>query len=236
VGHAAAQDGAPESGKPLDLLEDALGNLGAPPEDAAELSSEDVQAQLEALHEVVRDLQRVLDDKLVAIQQLEDENESLRQALRLRFGSSSGLPPVPIPNRKLIESVLQEPAPPAERRESVGPPSSPEAFTVVSEWGRSPDVAASLPGDVSSLIGMTIAVDPGASVDELTELGRELRENYAHYDNINIEVFDDVAAARKFAESGELDERRRVVSVSRFKHSGRDSVVVYRDGKAARRL
>ena len=233
---AGAQESRPGEGKPLDLLENALGNLDNPPKKSSEPTNEELQAQLDDVREVVGDLQRVLDDKLVAIQQLEDENEKLRQALRLRFNSGgAGLAPVPIPNRDLIESVLKESPAPAERRETVGPPSSPEAFTVVSEWGRSPEVAASLPGEVSSLIGMTIAVDRGSSPDALAQLGEELRANYAHYDNINIEVFDDVGAARQFAEKGEIDARRRVMSVSRFKHSGRDSVVVFRDGKPVTR-
>ncbi len=229
---AMAQEGSTPEGKPLDLLEHALGTLDGKPAPQEAVSNEELQRQLDDVREVVGDLQRVLDEKLVAIQQLEDENESLRQALRLRFGSGGGgLPPVPIPNRELIESVLKESPPVAERKEVIGPASSPEAFTVISEWGRSPEVASSLPGEVSSLIGMTIAVEPGTDPESLHQLGDELRENYAHYDNINIEVFDDVAAARWFAEKGEVDEKRRVMSVSRFKHSGRDNVVVFRNGR-----
>jgi hypothetical protein len=136
----------------------------------------------------------------------------------------------------LIESVLREAPPEPERKETLGPPSAPEAFTVVSEWGRSPEVAASLPGDVSSLIGMTIAVERKTSVDALRLMGAELRQNYAHYDNINIEVFDDIGAARQYADKGELDAPRRVLSVSRFKHSGRDDIVVYQNGQAVPKL
>lgn len=230
--NTGAQQGTPPEGKPLDLLEHALDSLDGKPATHEAVSNEELQRQLDDLREVVGDLQRVIDEKLVAIQQLEDENESLRQALRLRFGSGGGgLPPVPIPNRELIESVLKESPPVAERKEVIGPASSPEAFTVISEWGRSPEVASSLPGEVSSLIGMTIAVEPGTNPESLYQLGEELRENYAHYDNINIEVFDDVAAARRFAEKGEVDEKRRVMSVSRFKHSGRDNILVFRNGR-----
>lgn len=231
-GVAFAQQVPPSEGKPLDLLEHALGNLDTKPAGTEPVSNEELESQLKALREVVGDLQRVLDEKLVGIQQLEDENEKLRQALRLRFGSGGGgLPPVPIPNRELIESIVKEAPSVVERRETIGPPSSPEAFTVVSEWGRSPEVASSLPGEVSSLIGMTIAVERGTDVAALGQMGEELRENYAHYDNINIEVFDDVAAARRFAEKGEIDAQRRVMSVSRFKHSGRDNILVFRDGQ-----
>ena len=229
IGTAPAQEGPPPRDEPLDLLEHALGSLDEPLPEGQEPTDEAIREQLSDLREVVMDLQRVVDEKLVAIQQLEDENEKLRQALRLRF-SSGALPPVPIANRELLESVLKEAAPEPERKETRGPATAPETFTVVSEWGRSPEVAASLPGDVSSLIGLTIAVDRATSVDALSQLGAELRDNYSHYDNINIEVFDDIAAARKFADEGNLNEARRVMSVSRFKHSGRDDVTVYRDG------
>jgi hypothetical protein len=227
---AFAQDG-PTQSEPLDMLEDALGSVENPLPKANEVSNEELLGRLTDLREVVRDMQRILDEKLVAIQQLEDENEKLRQALRLRFGGAGGgLPPVPIANRELIESVLREGPPEPERMETRGAPTAQEAFTVVSEWGRSPEVAASLPGEVSSLIGMTIAVDRQTGPDALQQLGTGLRANYAHYDNINIEVFDDIGAARTYADKGSLDERRRVLSVTRFKHSGRDDVVVYQNG------
>jgi len=228
----SAQPDEPTKERPLDLLENALGNLNSPAPSENASTNDELQNQIDDLREIVKGLQQVLDEKLIAIQQLEDENESLRQALRLRFGGTSGsLPPVPIPNRELIESVLNESAPTPERRETVGPPSDPAAFTVVSEWGRSPEVAASLPGEVSSLIGMTIAVEPGISADALKQLGQELRENYAHYDNINIEVFDDVAAARRFAEKGESENEHRVMRITSFKHSGRNSLEIFRNGK-----
>jgi hypothetical protein len=229
---APAQNPKDEDGKPLDLFEHALGHLDAPEPQSANASNEELRVQLDALREMVVDLQRLLDQKLVAIQQLEDENEKLRQALRLRFSAGKqGLPPVPIANRALIESVLSDAPPEPERIETLGTASAPEAFIVVSEWGRSPEVAASLPGDISSLIGMTLAVDAGTRVEALRQIGDELRENYAHYDNINIEVFDDVAAARRYANEGHLDAGRRVLTVSRFKHSGRDTITVYRAGR-----
>lgn len=231
AGSALAQEGPPKQGKPLDLLEDALGSIENPLPEANEVSNEELLGRLSDLREVVRDMQRILDEKLVAIQQLEDENEKLRQALRLRFGGTDGgLPPVPIANRELIESVLREGPPEPERKETRGAPAAQEAFTVVSEWGRSPEVAASLPGEVSSLIGMTIAVDRQTGPDALRQLGMELRDNYAHYDNINIEVFDDIGAARAYADKGNVNEKRRVLSVTRFKHSGRDDIVVYQNG------
>ena len=130
-----------------------------------------------------------------------------------------------------LESVLREPAPFQERRETAGESSGAETYTVVDEWGRSPEVAKSLPGEVASLIGLAIAVAPDTPKAELKQLGEDLRKNYEAYDNINIEVFDDVEAARGFAHDGKSDPSHRVMSISKFKHSGRDSVVIYRGGR-----
>jgi len=222
----------PSNDQPLDALDSEIGRLGAPASAQKDNSGASDQEALE-LREKIERMNEELVQKTDAIRALEDENEKLRQALRLRFGGGGGLPPVPIPNRDLIESVLREPAPFPERRESAGPAGDAEAYTVVSEWGRSPEVAKSLPGEVASLIGLAIAVAPGTSEAELRRLGEDLRKNYKTYDNINIEVFDDVEAARHFADQGKSDPNHRVMSISKFKHSGRDSVLLYRNGRPA---
>jgi len=232
-GSALAQKADSPPKPPLDELDSAINRLATPDEDAPAAADSDVQRQIDELREQMQRMEEQLTQKSDAIEQLEDENEKLRQALRLRFGGKGdGLPPVPIPNRELIESILREPAPFAERKESANPASPEEEYTVVSEWGRSPQVAASLPGGVASLIGLALAVPQGMPEAELKQLGKDLRENYNAYDNINIEVFDDVAAARQFANEGKTDSARRVMSISKFKHSGRDSLVLYRNGKA----
>lgn len=218
---------------PLDVLDSEIDKLGDPATTPASAQDKEVQKQLDELREKMQRMEEQLTQKTDAIEQLEDENEKLRQALRLRFGGSGdGLPPVPIPNRELIESILKEPAPFAERKETANPASPAEEYTVVSEWGRSPEVAKSLPGNVASLIGLALAVPSGMSETALKQLGQDLRTNYKVYDNINIEVFDDVAAARRFADEGKTDAAHRMMSISKFKHSGRDSMVIYRDGRA----
>jgi hypothetical protein len=215
----------------LDRLDRAMDSLDAPSSQPANArTQEDLMQEIDDLRQTLRELTEVLDDKILALKQLEDENENLRQALRLHYGGQGGLPPVPIPNRDLIESVLEEGEPFVEREESVAAGSVPETYTVVSEWGRSPEVAASLPGDVSSLIGMALAVSPGMTNDQIEALALDLRENYDAYDNINIEVFDDIAAARSYANEGDVDDAHRVLTISRFRHSGRDEKIVYRDG------
>lgn len=218
---------------PLDVLDNEIDRLASPDDEGGSKADAALQQQIDELREKMQRMEEQLTQKSDAIEQLEDENEKLRQALRLRFGGSGdGLPPVPIPNRELIDSILREPAPFAERKETAKPGVPAEEYTVVSEWGRSPQVAASLPGGVASLIGLALAVPPGMSEQALKQLGKDLRENYKAYDNINIEIFDDVAAARVFANEGKTDAAHRVMSISKFKHSGRDSLVLYRDGRA----
>jgi hypothetical protein len=229
---ADAQAGAAGKDRPLDQLESEIGRLGAPGDRAAPASPEALNKQLAETQASLHRMEKDLAEKSAAIQQLEDENEKLRQALRLRFsGGGNGLPPVPIPNRDLIESVLKAPAVFAERKERAGSSSAPEEYTVVSEWGRSPEVAASLPGKVASLIGLALAVPAGMKEADLKQLGQDLRKNYLAYDNINIEVFDDVESARRFANEAKSDAAHRVMSISKFKHSGRDTFVMYRDGR-----
>jgi len=220
-----AQDAA------LDALDRAMNNLESEPAHAESgRTREDLARELEDLRKTLRELKEVLDDKILALKQLEDENENLRQALRLQYGARGGLPPVPIPSRDLIESVLEEGEAFEERQETVAAGLVPETYTVVSEWGRSPEVAASLPGNVSSLIGMALAVSPGITDAQIEQLANDLRENYDAYDNINIEVFDDIEAARRYANQGDIDARRRILTLTRFRHSGRDEKIVYQDG------
>lgn len=231
----SAQQGANGSGQALDRLENALGELDTPKDVSGDRSKEELLTEVADLQQTLRQLQDVLDEKILAIKQLENENEKLRQALRLHFGQGGrGLPPVPMPNRDLIESVLNESQPVAERQ-AMMPASAaaePEAYTIVSDWSRSPEVAASLPGDVSSLIGMAIAVEPDMSEGSLIQLGKDLRENYDAYDNINIEVFNDLEAARSYANKGTTSAKHRVMTIAKFKHSERDTIVVYRNGRA----
>ncbi len=223
---------APVEKPPLEVLDSEINKLGDPATSPASAQDKELQTQIDDLREQMQRMEEQLTQKTDAIEQLEDENEKLRQALRLRFGGKGdGLPPVPIPNREMIESILKEPAPFAERKETANPSSPAEEYTVVSEWGRSPEVAKSLPGNVASLIGLALAVPPKMSEAALKQLGQDLRKNYKAYDNINIEVFDDVSAARRFADEGKSDAAHRVMSISKFKHSGRDSLVIYRDGR-----
>ena len=109
---------------------------------------------------------------------------------------------------------------------------SDSAFRIVKEWGRSPEVTASMPGDVASLKGMSIYVDPRLTEQELRSLGRNYHERFKDYDNINVEFFDDAQAARDFADTGRASPGSRVLSISKHKKSNRDVIIIFRDGQA----
>jgi hypothetical protein len=76
-----------------------------------------------------------------------------------------------------------------------------------------------------------ICVVPLGSLDEdLEQLGRELRNRFVHYDNINIEVFDDIEAAQRYADTNLTNAARRVMRVSKHTASGRDVILLMGDG------
>ena len=186
--------------------------------------------ELAALKEQFRQLQETL-DLLVGqmMADLERENEELRQEVRrlhARYGPepTEEAPPIPRPGGELIEQVLAEPEPevfeaPAEF-----------GYTVADEWGRTPEVAAEMGGEASSLKGMVGVVPPNSAPEDLEELARELRSQYAEYDNINIEVFDSAEAAQSYLDNNVSDPARRVLSISKHRASGRDLLLRIENG------
>jgi len=171
----------------------------------------DYQAEVERLHDELRRLY----------------NLRLRNAPRTEAsaGPSPADPPMyaapqpPVPN---IEAIRQQ----DERAliEAFEPDSA--RFTVVREWGRSPEEAGQLGSDTPSLKGLVCVVRKGMTANELLALGRELRRIYKAYDNINIELFDDADAARVFVDENIDPFGRRVMSISRHARSGRDVLLL----------
>lgn len=230
---ATAQESSSKAFDALDRLDNALLNIRADSSAAVQASLNDLRRDILDLQLTLKRIQEVLDDKTVAIAELEDENEELREALRVRHRQEqAGLAPVPVPNRGPNQFVLNNPSgdtrglnPPPQTTSLVG-------HTIVSEWGRSPETVAELPGNVSSLIGLAAAVPPGMSSQELDALARQLRHTYDAYDNINIQVFDDIGAAKNYADLGKSSPRHLVLSISKHKHSERDKMIRFTDGRA----
>jgi hypothetical protein len=209
-----------------------------------------LQSEVAALRGDLRQLQETLNLLINQIMSdLELENAQLRAELqRLYERDAQGLlqgHTIPKPGGEAIQRILEEQAArtPAEGEQTgEGPaakkdapkPLPPADFTVeiISEWGRSKEVAEKLPGHVPTLIGQVLLVPEGSLRADLEQLGRDLRVKYNDYDNINVEVFDDPAAAQIFAETHIADPDHRVLSISKHEASGRD-VILYMDRGAS---
>jgi hypothetical protein len=197
--------------------------------------------EINRLREEIRLLRDLIEQGVVGrVVALENEVRMLRGGLQQQqisnYGSGGGQPQpglnrapsrnVPIPRE--FASTAPMPAEP-ERI----PVAAPEAFrfTVVDEWGRTPEVAAELGGNASTLIGLAGIVPPGSAQDDVVALVRDLREDYEAYDNINIEIFDSERAAQDYAAEQSVDSSHHVASISRHKSSGRDLIIYLGNGK-----
>lgn len=109
---------------------------------------------------------------------------------------------------------------------------APFAFTALQEWGRTPEAVAELGGDAASLKGIVGIVPPRSRRDDIEKLGRDLRKQYEGYDNINIEVYDNEDAARRYMDTQVGDTDHRVLSVSKHAASGRDIILYLKKGEA----
>lgn len=175
----------------------------------------------------------------------QEENAQLRAELQRIYALQQSapeavFPAVPRPNDDLVAEVLSQtvenllrdaPLPPV----SGDTPGETPAFQyeIISQWGREPEQEEVQSGEVSSLKGMVCVVPPRSRKDDVVQLGRELRTEFERYDNINVEIFDEPQAARSFAETNvSTGPEHRVLSISKHKASGRDTIVYFEDGVA----
>jgi len=181
---------------------------------------------------------------------LERENAELTLELGRVYSESGG---VPSPRTDAAARVLEQ-AQEGAFMEAVDPPGKPKGdkdesvprrnpleemfhacgVQAVRQWGRAPAVAATMGPDVPSLCGMIAAVPSGVGDAALRDLGRRLRAALDQYENINVVLFDDLNAAKAFAERNADTPQSRVLQISRHSISGEDSVFVLRGGSASR--
>ena len=220
------------------------------PEDArrdgdAEKPEDPVEAlhhEMETLRDEIRMLQATLDLMINNIMEdLREENALLRKevqrlnAMQERYGLPD-MSQLPRPGSGLFDEVLSD----EHRFEQEHPETDEEAqytdepfvFMPLHEWGRTPEAAEDIGGDAPSLLGMVGVVPRNSRRADIEQLGRELRAHYDGYDNINIEVFDDAAAAEKFIETQVGDPARRVLSISKHRGEGRDVILFLKNGEA----
>ncbi len=218
-----------------------------------ETSREDVAAlaeEIQGLRVEVAKLEETLEVYLdVVVGDLKDENARLRQEIVRLYtrGLAEAGGAVPRPGRLFIDQILQE-TPYDENLPDAaflarldGPIDGAakaleddafngEAFAVVKEWGRGPEEVAALGKDISTLRGMICAVPEGIPEEQLIGLARSLRAECDGYDNINIEIFEGMDAAERYAKTNRADPERRLLSVSKHTASGRDVILLMTQG------
>ncbi len=189
------------------------------------------------LQQEVRLLRELIEETMVGrVAALEAEVRDLKATLR---GEEPVGPVVPKPDEP-ARARLPEPEPgaPTESKPEMSlqdlaaaqlpaVPAAEFAFTVVDEWGRSPEAVAELGGTASTLIGLAGLVPAGSTRADVVALAQELRTKYRAYDNIVIEVFDDASAAQEFADSQKVNAERRVLSIAKSKADGRDLMIYF---------
>lgn len=228
----AAPAGAPAPQRP------AMAEEGASSPPSATHSIESIE--IGRLREEIRHLRDLIEQGVIGrVIALENEVRTLRGALQQQqiaaYGGGRVVPQpgspagaqtgTPMPAE---DGAMAEPPPaPVEAA-----PPEPFEFTVVDEWGRSPEVVAELGGDASTLIGVAGVVPPRSAKEDVAGLAQQLRAEYDGYDNINIEIFDTPQAARAYAERQFVDAEHHVASISRHKASGRDVILYLDSGKA----
>lgn len=215
-----------------------------------------MESRLEAENERLRfKLKQAEREKDFMVEDLTAENERLREEVRQVYRQSgNALPPVPTPDRDLIEDILKDPAPEQLPQSDAAAPEAQQAdlpgsaqvpadsseaqpvptegkVEILSEWGRTPEEAAARGGDTKSLKGIICVVPPGTGDEYLIKLGRTMHKQFDAYDNVNIEVFDDRAAAESFQKTNTDPSGRRVMSVSKHAASGRDVILLIRGEK-----
>lgn len=192
--------------------------------DTAPSEVQQLRHEVEDLHREVVRLQETVDAALAyLVGELGDENRRLKKDLATREELEQGPADdvVPMPNAPVPVSA---PTPTVDYGEA--------GYLSVKEWGRTPEQAKEIGPAVGSLRGMICAVPPGSSDEQLKAIGKKLRDECAGYDNINIEIFDEEAAARDYAERNVRSNKHFVMNITRHKASGQDVVVLVKENGA----
>ncbi len=150
-----------------------------------------------------------------------ESSEDGRDVVVLGSGEAGGMQDTP----DMQDGNTPEPGPGVEDADY-----GEQGYISVKEWGRSPEEVASLGANVPSLKGMICAVPHRMDDAELSDLGRQLRDKFDNYDNIVIEVFNDEAAARAYADRNVRSTVTNVLSIQKDGETGKDYILLHRNG------
>ncbi len=216
-------------GAELAFATEAAGG-GKPPVYAESAELLLVKKELASIRQEMAALRATMDEYLGGvIASMQQENAALRRDLE---HAQRGSPqPATAPLFPAVPRPEGEHAPFPTLPAPVSPePAGPPSYEVVKEWGRTPEVAATLGPGITALKGMVIVIPPGTPSAAIEELGRTLRDQFDAYDNINIEVFDDADAAARYMEHPTPRPPHNVLSVSREAETGRDTILITENG------
>lgn len=207
--------------------------LGDTPSPTGDLSAE-VALLRDHIYELERSLTFYMD---TVVTDLREENAYLRDELARIYATipleDRMRPLVPRPGSDVINEVqdyAKSPEYDARTTGALPDPNAPLTLTIAKEWGRTPEEAAALGSNVTSLKGLIGSVPPGVSDDALLEFARELRNQYADYTNINAVIFDSDLAATAYAERNRKSTPRHVLTIARHEQTGLDEIYLYRNG------
>jgi hypothetical protein len=207
--------------------------LGDPPSVSGDVSAE-VALLRDHIYELERSLTFYMDTVVTG---LREENAYLREELARIYATipleDRMRPLVPRPGSDVINEVqdyADSPEYHARANAANSNLTEPLTLTIAKEWGRTPDEAAGLGANVTSLIGLIGSVPQGGSDDALLDFARDLRDQYADYTNINIVIFDSDLAATAFAERNRKSTPRHVLTIARHEQSGLDEIYLHRNG------
>jgi len=212
-----------------------LGDPRPLPEDGM---ATDVGLEVALLREHIHQLENSLTFYMdTVVTDLREENAYLRDELARIYATipleDRMRPVVPRPGSAVLNDVQDIAATP-DLAARMNPPrsasSAPLELTVTKEWGRTPEEATEMGRGAKSLRGIIGSVPPGADDGSLLQFGRELRDQYIEYSNINIVVFDSEAAADAYAERNVKSTTRHVLTIARHAQTGLDEVYIHRNG------
>lgn len=211
--------------------------LGDPPLTRDALVS-DVGSEVALLREHIHQLESSLTFYMdTVVTDLREENAYLRDELARIYATipleDRMRPVVPRPGSGVLNEVQDIAASPdfaARANNPTRDPSAPLELAIAKEWGRTPDEAAEIGRNVSSLRGIIGSIPQGASDETLLNFARELHDQYDDYTNINIVIFDSEAAAAAYAEKNAKSTPRHVLTIARHAGSGLDEIHLHRNG------
>ncbi|MCC6697015.1 MAG: hypothetical protein IT365_15410 [Candidatus Hydrogenedentes bacterium] len=233
------------SQSPIDELNASLENLRAkvtaevPPAEASTHTSqsedsryEELQRELDELRAEVKRLQDTVDLTVsYVVGDLQEENRRLREEIARAYTTQpSGAvqaPSDPGPrDAQLSPQAVEALAAMAGEQVNYGE----KEYLAVKEWGRSPEEVKNLPDGVPSLRGLICAIAPGLSDADISDLGRRIRAECDVYDNVMIEVFDNEAAARAYADQNIRSTSHNVLSIQKDGATNQDTILLHRHG------